>query len=114
RICDDALPWLISVSLDAVKRVLLICVGLLVAVFAGAIIFGGPRTPSPMASINDPFSSVDFSDLPPFAKFTTRDGTQLAYRAYPSTTAIPNEGSVVLIHGSSATSSSMHPMAKAF
>jgi len=67
-----------------------------------------------MASINDPFSSVDFSDLPPLAKFTTRDGTQLAYRAYPSTTAIPNEGSVVLIHGSSATSSSMHPMAKAF
>ena len=65
-----------------------------------------------MASINDPFSSVDFSDLPPVAKFTARDRTQLAYRYYPSTVATPGEGSVVLVHGSSATSSSMHPMAK--
>jgi non-heme chloroperoxidase len=95
------------------KRVLVISLGLLVAVFAGAIIFGGPRTPPPMASINDPFNSVDFSDLPPLARFTARDGTKLAYRFYPAAAAIPGQGSVVLIHGSSATSSSMHPMAKA-
>jgi len=99
-------------SLDAVKRILLICLGLLVAVFAGAIIFGGPRTLRTMASINDPFSSVDFSDLPSVARFSARDRTQLAYRHYPSTAATPAEGSVVLVHGSSATSSSMHPMAK--
>ena len=66
-----------------------------------------------MASINDPFSSVDFADLPPVTQFSARDGTQLAYRHYPSTAATPGEGSVVLVHGSSATSSSMHPMAKA-
>jgi alpha-beta hydrolase superfamily lysophospholipase len=96
------------------KRVLLICLGLVVAIFALAIIFGGPGTPHPMGSITDPFGSVDFSDLPPLSVFAARDGTKLAYRSYSSAAATAGEGSVVLIHGSSATSSSMHPMAKAF
>jgi len=96
-----------------VKRFLLISFGLLVAILAAAIIFGGPGTPHPMGSITDPFNSVDFSDLPPLAEFAARDGTKLAYRSYSSTVATPAKGSVVLIHGSSATSSSMHPMAKA-
>jgi len=96
-----------------VKRVLLICLGLLVVIFGVAIIFGGPGTPHAMSSITDPFASVNFSDLPPLSEFTARDGTKLAYRAYPSAAATSGEGSVVLIHGSSATSSSMHPMAKA-
>ena len=65
-----------------------------------------------MGSITDPFDSVDFSDLPPLARFTARDGTKLAYRSYAPAASAPGEGSVVLIHGSSATSSSMHPMAK--
>jgi non-heme chloroperoxidase len=95
------------------KRVLLICLGLVVAIFALAIIFGGPRRPHPMASITDPFSSVDFSDLPRLSRFTARNGAKLAYRFYAPATSAPSEGSVVLIHGSSATSSSMHPMAKA-
>jgi pimeloyl-ACP methyl ester carboxylesterase len=96
-----------------VKRFLLVCVGLLIAAFAGAIIFGGPGTPRPMGSVIDPFGSVDFSDLPPLSEFAARDGTKLAYPSYPSAAPSPGEGSVVLIHGSSATSSSMHPMAKA-
>jgi alpha-beta hydrolase superfamily lysophospholipase len=96
------------------KRVLLICLGLVVAIFALAITFGGPGRPHPMGSIIDPFSSVDFSDLPQLSRFTARDGTQLAYRSYAPATSTPSQGSVVLIHGSSATSSSMHPMAKAF
>src|SRR6478672_9233482 len=91
----------------------LICLGLLVAISAAAIIFGGPATPHPMSSITDPFDSVNFSDLPPLAWFNGRDGTHLAYRHYPSTMTTPGSGSVVLVHGSSATSSSMHPMAKA-
>ena len=64
------------------KRVLIIGPGLVVAIFALVIIFGGPGTPHPMGSITDPFSSVDFSDLPPLASFTARDGTKLAYRSY--------------------------------
>ena len=95
------------------KRVLLICLGLVVAIFAVAITFGGPGKPHPMGSIIDPFSSVDFSDLPGLSSFTARDRTKLAYRSYAPAASAPNGGSVVLIHGSSATGSSMHLMAKA-
>ena len=95
------------------KQTFLVSLGVLVAITGAAIFFGGPVTPHPMSSITDPFDSVDFADLPPPAGFTARDGTKLAYRTYPSKTAIPNQGSVVLVHGSSATSSSMHSMAKA-
>src|SRR5215468_1978622 len=95
------------------KRVFLVGLGLVVTIFSLAIIFGGPRTPPPMGSFSDPFESVDFSDLPPLSRFAARDGTKLAYRSYPSAASTAGEGSVVLIHGSSATSSSMHPMAKA-
>jgi alpha-beta hydrolase superfamily lysophospholipase len=94
------------------KKILFICLGVVVAIFGIAIIFGGPGTPHPMGSIIDPFSSVDFSDLPPPASFTARDGTNLTYRSYAPAASAPGEGCVVLIHGSSATSSSMHPMAK--
>src|SRR6516225_7388515 len=95
------------------KRVLSILFGLFVAAFALAITIGGPGTPHPMGSISDPFESVDFSDLPPLSSFAARDGTKLAYRSYASMAATAGNGSVVLIHGSSATSSSMHPLAKA-
>ena len=94
------------------KRVLIVGLGFVVAIFALAIIFGGPGTPHPMGTITDPFDSVDFSDLPQLSRFTARDGTKLAYRPYALATSAPSQGSVVLIHGSSATSSSMHPMAK--
>lgn len=95
------------------KRVLLICLGLFAAIFILAIVFGGPGRPHPVGSITDPFSSVDFSDLPSLSRFKARDGTELAYRSDTPATSAPSNGSVVLIHGSSATSSSMHPMAKA-
>lgn len=95
------------------KRVLLISLGVVIAILALAIVFGGPGKPAPMASIGDPFRSVDFSDLPPISSFTARDGTKLAYRSYSPATSTPSGGSVVLVHGSSATSSSMHAMAKA-
>src|SRR5262252_1673104 len=95
------------------KRIFVIGLGLVIVIFAGLIVFGGPRTPPPMASITDPFASVDFSDLPPLATFTARDGTKLAYRSYTSAATTAGQGSVVLIHASSATGSSMQPMAKA-
>ena len=78
-----------------------------------AIAFGGPGTPAPMASVNNPFKTVDYSDLPPLARFSARDGKELAFRAYSPASNLVN-GSVVLVHGSSASSSSMHVMAKAF
>ncbi len=99
------------------KRLLvtiLIVVAVLVAALGLAIALGGPgEPPPPMSSINDPFKNVDFSDLPEVSHFTARDGARVAFRAYPAVgDAI--KGSVVLVHGSSASSSSMHVMAKSF
>ncbi len=80
---------------------------------AVALVFGGPRDPPPMASINNPFRNVDFSNLPPISHFPARDGASLAFRYYPGNDS-EARGSIVLVHGSSAGSSSMHGMASAF
>lgn len=77
-----------------------------------ALAFGGPTAPAPMASINNPFRQVDFSDLPPLSRYTARDGAALGFRSYRPPGAAP-AGSVVLVHGSSASSASMHALAKA-
>jgi non-heme chloroperoxidase len=98
------------------KRLLvtvLVIVAVLVTAFGLAIAFGGPGEPPPMASINNPFKNVDFSDLPKVSYFTARDGAKLAFRAYPAAGGVL-KGSVVLVHGSSASGSSMHLMAKGF
>ena len=93
---------------------MLIVVTGLVAALGLAIALGGPgEAPPPMSSIGDPFKNVDFSDLPELSYFTARDGAKLAFRAYPASSDAV-KGSVVLVHGSSATSSSMHLMAKGF
>jgi non-heme chloroperoxidase len=92
---------------------LLVTVAVLLAIAGVAIAFGGPGKPSAIPSINDPFEGVDFSDLPKTSHFMARDGTKLAFRYYPAT-EVAGKGSVVLVHGSSASSSSMHVMAKGF
>ena len=67
----------------------------------------------PMASINNPFNAVDFSDLPPVRHIRSKRRCILAYRRYaPERPEV--RGSVVLVHGSSASSNSMHVLAKAF
>jgi non-heme chloroperoxidase len=93
--------------------VVLVPIGILAAVAALAIAFGGPSYPPPMSSINNPFKNLDYSDMPAASHFVARDRTTLAFRAYPTTDGA-NQGSVVLVHGSSARSSSMHVLAKAF
>lgn len=77
-----------------------------------AIGFGGPQAPAPLASIGDPFKTVDFSDAPALSRYRASDGAALAYRRYSSGT--PARGSIVLIHGSTGSSLGMHPLAKAF
>jgi alpha-beta hydrolase superfamily lysophospholipase len=77
-----------------------------------ALIWGGPGTPAPIASINDPFKSVDFSNMPALKNYQGADGAKLFYREYaPQSDNI--KGSAVLVHGSSASSESLHPMATA-
>ncbi|HEX4327101.1 MAG TPA: alpha/beta fold hydrolase [Burkholderiales bacterium] len=96
----------------------LIGAALCAVALAAAIAFGGPGQPAAMPSINNPFSTVDFSRLPPLQHYTAADGAALAYRHYPpqpgSAAPTPARGSVVLVHGSSASSNSMHVLAQAF
>ncbi|MCP3892692.1 MAG: alpha/beta fold hydrolase [Desulfobulbaceae bacterium] len=93
--------------------VILVIALILIGVFFLAITFGGPKQPPTMNSINEPFNSIDFSDMPEPVIHTARDGTTLAYRAYlaPDRT---HQGSVILVHGSSASGASMHILAKEF
>lgn len=97
-----------------VRKISLLLVVLLLALagMALAISFGGPVRPPAMDSINDPFKGMDLSKLPPVSTYAAADGRQLAYRDYAPATSPPT-GSVVLVHGSSASSNSMHPMAMA-
>jgi non-heme chloroperoxidase len=99
--------------MKAVLITVVAIIAILVATFGLAIALGGPGEPPPMPSINDPFKNVDFSDLPQAGNFVARDGTKLAFRSYPAAGSAV-KGSVVLVHGSSASGSSMHLMAKGF
>ncbi|MFV0681490.1 alpha/beta hydrolase [Ottowia sp.] len=80
-----------------------------------AITFGGPSTITPLASVNAPFAHVSIDGLPAVQRWSARDGTSLAYRHYPALAAThanpPTRA--VLIHGSSASSRSMHTLALA-
>ena len=92
---------------------IVVLIAILAAVLTAAITLGGPGVPPPMPSINDPFKGVSFAGLPALSRFTARDGVPLAYRAYAANIN-PARGGVVLVHGSSASSNGMHPMAQAF
>ncbi len=83
-----------------------------ISVLAGMIVFGTKAAPPPLTSISAPFLHVDFSDLPPIRTTPARDGAPLAYRVWPASGGEP-ERVVVAIHGSSAHSTSLHPLAKA-
>ena len=91
--------------------VLIAGVAVVSVLLALAVVLGGPQSPPPMESISAPFRSVDFSDLAQLKRYTARDGARLAFRAYAPATS-PAKGSAVLIHGSSASSSSLHLLAK--
>ncbi|ABO89729.1 Alpha/beta hydrolase fold protein [Aeromonas salmonicida subsp. salmonicida A449] len=78
-----------------------------------ALLFGGPGPAPEMASISNPFKTLDWSGLPSPARYKARDGAELAYRHY-APAAKDVRGSVVLVHGSSASSQSMHILASAF
>jgi non-heme chloroperoxidase len=95
-----------------VLKVAAVIVVLIAGALAAAVAFGGPKPIPPMASINDPFKSVDFSGLPSLLRYRGADGAALAYRHYTPISA-GLRGSVVLVHGSSASSESMHVLAKA-
>jgi hypothetical protein len=51
-----------------------------ILMIALALWLGGPGTPAPIANINDPFESVDFSSMPPLKNYQGADGAKLFYR----------------------------------
>ena len=93
-------------------RIALIVLTVAAIVLVAAIVYGGPRTLSPL-EVPDPFGAVEFSDLPKPAHFMARDGTQLAYRVYGAGSS-GSKGSVVLIHGVTSRGDLLHPLAKGF
>src|SRR2546421_4338941 len=99
------------------KRLLvniLIVVAVLVAALGLAIALGGPgNAPPPMSSINDPFKNVDFSDLPEATYVTARDGTKLAFRAYPGSGGAVQRN-VVPLHSLSGMNRRTHRKVKGF
>src|SRR5437870_1067582 len=77
------------------------------AVTGAVLAFDRPRTPLPLQSVERALNDVDFHDMPQKSFFTARDGTRLSYRAYPG----DPKHVVILVHGSSGTSASMHAVA---
>lgn len=94
-------------------RMLVVALIVLVVVICGAIgaslAFTAPTPPPPMKSVENAFVGADFNAMPERSHFTARDGTRLDYRAHPGDPNIV----VVLVHGSSGTSASMHFVAQA-
>ncbi len=82
---------------------------LAVVVLGGMIAFGTAAAPPPLSSVYDAVKAMDFSGAPPAHSFRARDGADLAYRTYSGTT----DRAIVLIHGSTGSSLSVHPLAKA-
>ena len=92
--------------------ILCVFIALPFLMIALAIWLGGPGTAPPMLSINDPFLKADFSAKPPLQTFKGADGVDLSFREYAAA-GKTHKGSAVLVHGSSGSSESMHPMAQA-
>ena len=89
--------------------------GLAAVLIALAVGFGGPAPIAALDSINSPFKNIDYRTVPLVQRYAARDGSALAYRHYasgPAIAAAPKRR-VVLLHGSSASSRSMHPLAQA-
>lgn len=85
---------------------------ILLGVLAGAIAFGTGKAPPAMQALARPFATADMSGLPEPRTLRARDGVDLAYRVLPAANGAP-ERVVILIHGATASSASMHPLANA-
>jgi non-heme chloroperoxidase len=83
---------------------IVVCVLLVSVAALGAVIAFGTAAPPPAVQPRQ----LDLADLPVLSRYTARDGTQLAYRAYPG----GGEQVAVLVHGTGTESSVMNALAK--
>lgn len=75
----------------------------------GALALGTAAPPPPLASISEPFRGVDFSDAPTPERLDTAGASPIAFRRYGPAEA---RDVVVALHGSTASSISLHPLAR--
>ena len=94
------------------KKILLVLVSIaviFVVVVSVMIAIPPPKSLPKLEAIAAPFRNVDFSKVPELKDYTARDGARLTYREYSKQHA---KQIVVLVHGSSGSSLSMHPLAE--
>lgn len=88
-------------------------VALLAATVAGMLVLGASDPPPALASVSRPFEKIDFSDLPAVEMAPAHSGASIAFREWKNLSADKPALIVIAIHGSSAASFSLHPLAKA-
>lgn len=89
-------------------------VAAIVLALAAMIVFGTGAPKAPLASIGKPFESVDWRGLPALEQIPARAGGTIGYRVWRESPQTDAPSLVVIaIHGSSASSSSLHPLGKA-
>ena len=88
-------------------------VAIVICTLAGMIAFGTGNPPPPLASMNGPFEKVDFSDLPTVQTIPSNNGSPIAFREWKNASTGEPELTLILIHGSSGSSTSLHPLARA-
>ncbi|MGA7324511.1 MAG: alpha/beta hydrolase [Rhodomicrobium sp.] len=86
---------------------------IIAAIDGGMIAFGTSAPPQPLTSIGAPFKKVDFSDLPALETIPARNGGTIAFRRWTSPETTAPGPIVIAIHGSSGSSTSLHPLGKA-
>jgi alpha-beta hydrolase superfamily lysophospholipase len=83
-----------------------------VAVLITALVAAPLTHPPELRSVSETARAVDRSAMPRFELFQARDGTELAYRHYPTRGASAGRVAIV-VHGSSGSSPSIHALADA-
>src|SRR5260370_27533394 len=85
--------------------------GLIVGAFGAVIAFDSPA-PLPRLAAGETWPGIDNwnrAEIPAVSRVVARDGAPLTYRLYPGA----KDRAVVLVHGSSGASISMHRLAQA-
>jgi pimeloyl-ACP methyl ester carboxylesterase len=102
--------WLVWFPLEVLRWAL--CLVGVIALSLTAMVANPLVRPDELKSISETARDVDRSTMPPLARFSARDGTQLAYRHYPAR-GKPTGAIAILIHGSSGSSAAAHALSDA-
>jgi alpha-beta hydrolase superfamily lysophospholipase len=85
---------------------------LMILGIAAMLVFGTAGRPSTLASLINPLDKIDFSDLPAIETIPARRGGTIAFRRW-GVAGSAGDPTLILIHGSALSSTSLHPLGKA-